>query len=263
MDILQKIVKHKLEEIKLKKTQVSVQSLENSPLFKMPKYSLTEAIKNKTKSGIIAEFKRRSPSKPKINLHANIKEITTGYISANAAALSVLTDEHFFGGSLNDLAIARKHNKCPILRKDFIIDEYQIIEAKSYGADAILLIAEILTNKQIKTLSAYAQSIGLEVLMEIHNENELEKITENINLLGVNNRNLKTFDVSIQTSLDIALKINTDITLISESGIKNIESIKKLKNAGFEGFLIGEAFMKHENPAQECELLAQQILKLR
>lgn len=260
MDILQKIVLHKIKEIKLRKEQVSVSKLEQSILFSTPKYSLTKAILSVEKSGIIAEFKRKSPSKPNINLFANPKKITTGYIASKVAALSILTDNHFFGGSLEDLSIARKNNQCPILLKDFIIDEYQIIEAKSYGADAILLIAEILSKEEINRFSKLAQSIGLEVLMEIHSNKELHKVTDSVNLLGINNRNLKTFEVSIQNSLDIVEEVKSDITLVSESGITSIENILKLKKVGYKGFLIGEAFMKHDNPILQCEILSNQIL---
>ncbi len=260
MDILQKIVQHKIKEIALRKKLVSISKLEESILFNTPKYSLTEAILNTKKSGIIAEFKRKSPSKPNINLFADPKEITTGYIASKVAALSILTDNHFFGGSLDDLSIARKNNQCPILRKDFIVDEYQIVEAKSYGADAILLIAEILNKEQVTRFSKLAQSIGLEVLMEIHSNKELHKITDSVNLLGINNRNLKTFEVSIQNSLDIVKEVKSDITLVSESGITSIDNILKLKKVGFKGFLIGEAFMKHKNPVTQCELLSNQIL---
>jgi len=262
MNILEEIAQYKIKENKERKELYPVKLLEQSKYFESPTISMKEYILRPDKSGIIAEFKRRSPSKPSINLYATPEEITIGYMQAGASALSILTDENYFGGSLKDLETARHFNYCPVLRKDFIIDEYQIIEAKSKGADAILLIAEILTKEQVASLSQFAQSLGLEILMEIHSKEQLDKVPSTINLLGINNRNLKTFEVSINASLEIAQDLKTDLTLVSESGIKGIDSIKVLKDAGFEGFLIGEAFMKHSNPAEHCRMLAQQILAL-
>jgi len=260
MDILQKIAIHKFEEVKLRKEQVSVKQLEQSHFFNTETLSLRKHILDKTNAGVIAEFKRRSPSKPAINLSANVINITIGYEKSGASALSILTDGTFFGGSLSDLQQAREKVNIPILRKDFIIDEYQIIEAKSIGASAILLISEILSEEKIKGFTELAHSINLEVLLELHDESMLHKTHHSIDLLGINNRNLKTFEVSINTSIEIASQIGNDFTLISESGIKSIDDILQLKSAGFEGFLIGELFMKQSNPIELCALLCKQIL---
>ena len=170
-----------------------------------------------------------------------------------ASALSVLTDQKYFGGNSDDLKMARKFNFCPILRKDFVCDEYQILEAKSMGADVILLIAAALTVQEVKDLSAFAKSIGLEVLLEIHNEAELEHYNDNVDVLGVNNRDLKRFKTDIQNSIDLFDKMPKEVVKISESGIHTPEHLVKLKNAGFQGFLIGEGFMKSANPVQACQ----------
>lgn len=262
MNILDKIAAHKIEEVKLKKELTPVKLLEQSQYFESPTISMKKYILRTDKSGIIAEFKRRSPSKPSINLYADPEEITMSYMQGGASALSILTDETFFGGSLKDLNIARQFNFCPILRKDFIIDEYQIIEAKSNGADAILLICEILSEKQVKDLGQFAQSLGLEVLLELHSDVHLSKVGDHIDLLGVNNRDLTTFKVDLQFSVDIASKMNDSFTLVSESGIKTFEEIKMLKSIGFDGFLIGETFMKEAHPGEACRQLSKQILSI-
>ena len=201
-----------------------------------------------TRTGIIAEFKRRSPSKGIINGNANVVEITKAYTKHGASALSVLTDEFFFGGSPDDLKNARV-NEIPILRKDFVIDEYQISEAKSMGADVILLIAACLTAKQVKTLAKFAKSLQLEVLLEIHAEDELDHVCDETEIVGINNRDLKTFTVDIERSLKMARKIPTDKIKVAESGISSVENILLFKQNGFSGFLIGENFMKAEDPA--------------
>ena len=189
-----------------------------------------------------------------INGNASVEMTTAGYVSAGAAALSVLTDEKFFGGKNDDLTAARKVNACPILRKDFTIDEYQIVEAKSIGADAILLIAAILKPTEVKTLSNFARSLNLEVLLEVHDEHELKSnLDSRVDLIGVNNRNLKTFEVSINTSKKLGELIPDDVVKVSESGISSVESIMELRTFGFQGFLIGENFMKSQNPADEAK----------
>ena len=172
-------------------------------------------------------------------------------MQAGASALSVLTDEKYFGGSSQDLTTARKFNYCPILRKDFIIDEYQITEAKSIGADAVLLIAEILTADEIQIFTEKAHELGLEVLCELHSEEQVEKVTTaNVDLIGVNNRDLTTFNTSIENSIRIKESLPTDKVLISESGIHTTEQLSQLRNAGFHGFLIGELFMMEDNPGE-------------
>ena len=252
MNILEKIVLHKKKEVVEKKSLVPTKLLENSIYFKTPVVSLKKYVKRTDKSGIIAEFKRRSPSKGAINQHAKVEKVSIGYMQAGASALSVLTDSHFFGGKNEDLMEARKYNFCPILRKDFIIDEYQIIEARSIGADAILLIAECLTSEEVNRLSKFAKDLGLEILMEIHSAKQIEKINDHIDLVGVNNRNLETFEVSIENSINLISQLPDHLTKISESGIHNPEDIQKLRVAGFDGFLIGERFMKTANPAKAC-----------
>jgi indole-3-glycerol phosphate synthase len=253
MNILDKIVAHKLKEVAGRKIHYPVDLLEQSMYFESETFSLKENICQADKSGIIAEFKRKSPSKGIINELADVKQLTMGYVQAGASALSVLTDSAFFGGSYNDLAEARKVNNCPILRKDFIIDEYQIIGAKSIGADAILLIAAILDKKQVKQLAAFAHSLKLEVLLEVHNEQELEVLNKDIDLVGVNNRNLKDFSVDIDTSIKLSGLIPDEFVKVSESGISKPQTIIELKKHGFQGFLIGENFMKTDNPAKACK----------
>lgn len=262
MNILDKIVAHKKEEVAKRKELYPVKLLEQSIYFQTPTVSMCQYIRRPDLSGIIAEFKRRSPSKGDINPHASVERVTIGYMQAGASALSVLTDEHFFGGKNADLTEARKNNFCPILRKDFIIDEYQIIEARSIGADVILLIAECLTKAEVKALSAKAHELGLEVLMEVHSPDQLEKLTENIDLVGVNNRNLKDFTVSIQHSIDALPAIPDEVVKISESGINDPRSIVELKEAGFEGFLIGEYFMQADEPELQAREFVQRIRRL-
>lgn len=257
MNILDKIVARKKEELAERKAHTPVKKLEAGRYFNRKPYSLSQALLVDS-PGIIAEFKRKSPSKGMINAEADVKETTTGYVKAGAAALSVLTDTDFFNGSDKNLQIARQYNECPVLRKDFTIDEYQITEAKSIGADAILLIAAILSPAQVLKLASHARSLELEVLLEVHDAEELqqtalnEQIAEHINVVGVNNRNLKTFDVSIDTSIELAAMMPEGMVKISESGISNPNNITKLMAHGYQGFLIGETFMKQPNPAAAC-----------
>ena len=248
MNILEKIIEHKKIEVAERKSRISKADLSKSENFKRGCYSLTEKLNQNNSTGIIAEFKRKSPSKGFINEFANVVEVTKGYTEAGAACLSVLTDNIFFGGSTEDLVAARI-NEIPILRKDFIIDEYQIIEAKAMGADVILLIAACLSIEEVKRLATFAVSIGLEVLLELYDETELAHICDETILVGVNNRNLKDFKVDVNASLLMATKIPANKIKIAESGISNPAMIKIFKEAGFKGFLIGETFMKEPNPA--------------
>ena len=220
--------------------------------------SLKKYILRKDKSGIIAEFKRKSPSKGIINAYADVEKVTIGYMQAGASALSVLTDNNFFGGKNEDLTIARKFNFCPILRKDFTVSEYQIIEAKSIGADAILLIAAVLTKDEIKRFASLAHSLGLEVLLEVHTEQELEKYIPEISLVGINNRNLNTFEVDFENSIRLAQTLPSGVAKVAESGISNPENIIELKQKGFDGFLVGESFMKTAEP----EIAAKKFIKM-
>jgi len=246
MTILDKIIIDKRQEVLLKKSVIPIEQLENSVLFGNRTLSLSKNVRASS-SGIIAEHKRRSPSKGEINYNFSVEEVVKSYESARVCGISVLTDAHYFGGSLDDLLLARASVNVPLLRKEFIIDEYQILEAKAFGADVILLIAAVLTRDEIKNLSEFAQSLALEVLLEVHSEEELNKaLMPSLDLIGVNNRNLKTFEVNLENSIKLASKIPNDFVKVSESGIESITSIKKLQKTGYQGFLIGETFMKNE-----------------
>ena len=257
MSILDTIVARKREEVAERKSHVPEEALRHYAYFERTPYSLTAALRQHS-PGIIAEFKRRSPSKGTINDTAEVRETTVGYGRAGAAALSVLTDADFFGGSDDDLRTARSHNACPILRKDFMIDEYQITEAKAIGADAILLIAATLPPARVLALAQHAHRLGLEVLLEVHNEAELQQtalqatIAPFVDVVGVNNRDLKTFGVSIDTSIRLAKLMPDAMVKISESGISDPAAARKLVKHGYRGFLIGEHFMKQANPAEAC-----------
>lgn len=260
MNILDKIVARKKEEVAEAKKNQSVKDLQSKPAFSRDTYSLKDFLTDPTKTGIIAEFKRKSPSKGIINDNVTVQEVTTGYAAAGASALSVLTDKDFFMGHEDDLIAARKVNEIPILRKDFMVDEYQIIEAKAIGADIILLIAACLTAKEISDFAKLAKSLGLSTLLEVHNQEELDfSLNEYIDVVGVNNRNLKDFSVSIDTSLQLAQTIPSEFLKVSESAISNPDTIRLLKNAGFNGFLIGENFMKTANPGKAMQEFVNQI----
>lgn len=264
MNILDKIVEHKKKEVAERKQRTPVNALEQSLNFGNPRVSLKEFIRRPDKTGIIAEFKRKSPSKGVINGTAAVDQTTSGYARAGASGLSVLTDQEFFGGSTEDLMIARKANTCPILRKDFTIDEYQVVEAKSMGADVILLIAAILSPEQSRDLAKLAHALGLEVLLEVHDEFELERHVDiGADLIGVNNRNLKTFDVSIDVSKRLASLIPSSVVKVSESGISDAATIIDLQQFGYEGFLMGENFMKHPEPEASAMKFMDQLRKLR
>ena len=251
MNILDKILAYKEQEVAEQKSLVPTKLLEQSIFFENQVVSMKKYVTHPEKTGIIAEFKRRSPSKGQINVSAEIEKTTIGYMQAGASALSILTDSQFFGGSNGDLTLARKYNFCPVLRKDFVIDEYQIIEAKSIGADCILLIAAALAPDRLKELAKMAHQLGLEVLMEVHDEEELDRsLNEYLDLVGVNNRSLKTFEVSLDTSFSLIDKIPSQFVKISESGISVAKTLVELKEAGFDGFLIGENFMKSSSPHQ-------------
>lgn len=258
MTILDKITADKHKEVTLRKGLIPVKQLEQSVLFERDTISLAAAIRQG--SGIIAEHKRRSPSKSVINNSLSVQDVAQGYEQAGASGMSVLTDGKYFGGSLDDLLLARASTSFPLLRKEFIVDEYQIIEAKAHGADAILLIAATLSRKQIESFSTVAKSLGLDVLCESHNEEELQKsIIPSVDMLGINNRNLKTFEVSLETSKELIKQIPAEFVKISESGISSIQAIKELKPHGFEGFLIGENFMKTNNPGERAREFIKQL----
>lgn len=249
MNILDKIVANKKNEVARDKREATYTELEESEFFHRETYSFRDFLLAPKRTGIIAEFKRKSPSKGIINDQALVKEVTKAYADAGASALSVLTDKQFFMGRKHDLVRARRANQIPVLRKDFMIDEYQVVEAKALGADVILLIAAILTPAEIKQLAALAKSLELNVLLEVHNLQELERsIDSNLDAVGVNNRNLADFTVSVENSYRLVEHIPKEFLKISESAISNPQTIKELKQAGFNGFLIGENFMKQEDP---------------
>lgn len=260
MNILDKIVLDKRKEVDLRKGLIPTSQLEQSVLFSRKTVSLAEKLKNST-SGIIAEHKRRSPSKSIINNSLNTQDVASGYENAGVCGMSVLTDGKYFGGSLDDLLTARASCDLPLLRKEFIIDEYQILEARAFGADVILLIAAILTREEIKQFSEFAQSLNLNVLLEVHNEEELHKsIMPSLDMLGVNNRNLKTFEVSLETSKSLSSIIPDDFVKVSESGISSVSAIKELQPYGYKGFLIGENFMKTDNPGASATQFIKSLL---
>ena len=259
MNILDKIILDKRHEVILKKSIIPVSQLENSVLFGSRTISLSKMLRNSA-TGIIAEHKRRSPSKPQINNSFTVEEVVKGYQNAGVCGISVLTDGKYFGGSLDDLLLARASVTIPLLRKEFIVDEYQILEAKAHGADLILLIAAVLSRKEIKLLSEFAQSLGLEVLLEVHNLEELQKsIMPSLDMIGVNNRNLKTFEVSLDFSKELASHIPDEFVKVSESGISSIEAINDLKPYGYKGFLIGENFMKTDNAGKAASDFIKQL----
>ncbi len=258
MAILERIIKDKHKEVILRKCLIPASQLEQSVLFERKTASLATAIKEG--SGIIAEHKRRSPSKSVINNSLSVQDVANGYENAGASGMSVLTDGKYFGGSLDDLLLARASASFPLLRKEFIVDEYQILEAKAYGADAILLIAATLSRKQIQQFSTFAKSLGLDVLCESHNEQELQNsIMPSVDMLGINNRNLKTFEVSLETSKTLIKQIPDEFVKVSESGISSVAAIKELKPHGFQGFLIGENFMKTDNPGKSAREFIEQL----
>jgi len=249
MNVLEKIIAQKRIELRHQKEAVSIEMLEKIFDNRTEGKSFKQAL-IQSPTGIIAEFKRRSPSKDWIFQDAKIAEVVPAYEESGAAAVSVLTDEVFFGGSLSDLKQASQLIQLPILRKDFIIDEYQIYQAQALGASVILLIAAALTEKQCYQLASVAHSIGLEVLLEIHTEPELKYITPMVDVVGINNRNLSTFVTDVQVSLDLGAKIPADFVKISESGISSVETVKELRQHGFQGFLMGENFMKTHQPGE-------------
>ena len=259
--ILDTIVAHKRQEIAQRRELVPIKLLETSLYFNSQPLSLRQYLLRATSSGLIAEFKRKSPSKGWINQYAPVERTTLGYMQAGAAALSILTDAEFFGGKNEDLTAARRFNFCPILRKDFVVDEYQILEAKSVGADAVLLIAAVLTPAEIDALGRLARSLGLEVLLEVHDAAELARSTnaDAVDLIGVNNRNLHDFSLSLDTSMALVEAIPNEFVKVSESGISTAKAIGQLREAGYRGFLLGEAFMRHARPESACALLVQEI----
>jgi indole-3-glycerol phosphate synthase len=248
MNILENIIATKKIEVEQKKELVPIKDLETFPHFHANCNSLVSSLLTDGATGIIAEFKRKSPSKGLINESVQIGPVVEAYDTMGASGISILTDENYFGGSNEDVIYAKEIVSVPILRKDFIIDEYQIVEAKAIGASVILLIAACLTPERVKELALFAKRLSLEVLLEIHNEDELRHIQIEVDIVGVNNRDLKTFTVDVNRSIELVNKIPDEKVKISESGISNVNTIVLLQH-GFKGYLIGENFMKEQDPA--------------
>lgn len=260
MTILDEINANKRLEIADAKKRISLEALKNAPSFTRAINSLKGALREPEASGIIAEFKTKSPSRGVINSNAKVKTVTAGYVAAGVSGLSVLTDDRFFGGSLSDLENARKANPLtPILRKDFILDPYQIFQAKAYGADLILLIAASLTNDEMLELARTAKELGLEVLAEFHTEEELDKLNPYVDIVGINNRDLKTFQVDLEVSVRMSRLLPSKVIRISESGLSTARDVHYLRETGFEGFLIGENFMRTADPIRSCKQFIREI----
>lgn len=257
-NILDKIIANKRLEVERHKKDTPINELEKRLSTITTPASFKEAIKN-SRTGIIAEFKRRSPSRDWIFKDAKIEDVIPLYSQNGASAISVLTDMDFFGGELADLELAGSLTKTPLLRKDFVVDEYQLYQAKISGASAILLIASALTIDETKQLAKKAKELNLDVLLEIHNEQELHHINDKVDVVGVNNRNLGTFVTDIQISFDLADKIPNDFIKISESGISQPQTVIDLQQAGYKGFLMGENFMKTSNPGKALEDFINQL----
>lgn len=247
MTILDQIIANKRAEVEANKQLVSIADLQSSPYFNRKGLSLSQGLKDSP--GIIAEFKRKSPSKGWIHEEADVVEVTSGYSDAGATGISILTDTMYFGGVQQELTAARPHVTCPILRKDFMIDEYQLYEAKAIGADVILLIAAALSPNECQLLASKAKELDMEVLLEIHSQDELAHICDEVDMVGVNNRNLKTFEVSTELSVELAPMIPDRFVKVSESGLSDTATVKVLMAAGYRGFLMGENFMKEKDPA--------------
>lgn len=260
-DILEEIIAHKRIEIAAQEQNVPISFLEdllekNDDIAKVHSMKASLAA---SATGIIAEFKRRSPSKDWINRDADAKVIPASYQQSGASALSILTDEHFFGGGLRDIRAARPTVSLPILRKDFIISRYQLLQAKAAQADAVLLIAAALSKEECSTLACEAHKLGLEVLLEMHHEGELDYVNEYVDMVGINNRNLGTFHTDVENSFRMAEKLPADILKVSESGISNPQTVKLLRQEGFRGFLIGETFMKTANPRNTLSTFIKEL----
>jgi indole-3-glycerol phosphate synthase len=259
MTILDTIIAEKYKEVEAQKRLVSTKQLEKRKDFLREPLSLMKSLTSAGSSGIISEFKRKSPSKGIINNKVRVEDVTWAYMNAGVAGISILTDQQFFGGSPVDIIAVREGIHIPVLRKDFMVDEYQVIEAKAMGADVILLIAAALDLPQIKQLAVCAKSLGMEILFEVHAREELDKIVDEVDMVGVNNRNLKDFKVDLQHSIALSKQLPDKFVKISESGIDNVDTIKMLKREGFQGFLIGESFMKTENPGEACKMFIKEL----
>lgn len=247
-DILERIIGHKRTTLPIRKGLMPVAVLERYPYFERKCISLSEDLLRGGRTGIIAEFKRKSPSKGVFNEMARPAEVAMAYEEHGASAVSVLTDDHFFGGSAEDLMSVREAVGLPLLRKDFVIDEYQVLEAKAWGADLILLIAACLTPREVRTLAQTARMLGMQVLLELHAEEELGHVCEETELIGINNRDLRTFQVDVERSLRMAGRLPVGSVKVAESGIHSPDQVRMFRDNGFHGFLMGEQFMKAEDP---------------
>ena len=264
MHILEKIYKFKQDEVERNQQTTSVKKLEQSIYFDRTCNSYVQEIAKGGASGVIAEFKKKSPSKQNINLTAHIEDVAPAYVTGGASAISILTDEYFFGGSNEYLTLARQLlPQTPLLRKDFVIDEYQIVEAKAIGADIILLICEILDKEEILRFARLARSLGMEVLLEMHTADQVYKCNDDVTMVGVNNRDLKTFQVDYERSKRLFDRLPDDIPKIAESGLSDPGTCHMLYEHGFRGFLIGEQFMKQEDPGLACARFIEQMTYLR
>jgi indole-3-glycerol phosphate synthase len=261
MNLLDNIIEHKKRELSARMEKTSLEDLEKMPGYVRKTLSLTRALLDPERTGIIAEFKRKSPSRGVLNQQATLEEVTTGYFRAGASALSILTDSEFFGGAMEDLVRAREINPVPILRKDFILHEYQVIESKALGADVILLIAAVLDKDKIRQLAALARSIQLEVILEVHDASELKMLNEYVTIVGVNNRDLRDFSVDTARSVKLAPDIPDEFLSISESGIHSPQVIRQLRACGYHGFLIGERFMQQSDPATAFSEFVKQLIQ--
>jgi indole-3-glycerol phosphate synthase len=263
MTILEKILANKYHEVEERKSKYPVKILEKSNFFQRGNISLKQSLLREELFGIIAEFKRKSPSKGIMNEFALTGEVCLEYMQAGSSAVSVLTDSGFFGGSSTDLISARNYIDCPILQKDFIVDEYQIIEARSMGADAILLIAEVHQAERVEQLFRFARSLELEVLVEVHDEKSIPRIPYDAQLVGINSRNLKSFRVSLDHLTRLINHLPKNIVKVAESGIKSVTDYLNLKNAGFDAFLIGEFFMNTPDPGKACKAFISELRQFR
>lgn len=253
MNILEKIVRSTQKRVDSLKSKYKPQFFEESALFHSPVVSLADYLVKPGKNGIIAEFKRSSPSKGMLNTYAKVNETTIAYMRAGCSALSVLTEPEFFHGKNEDLVEARKFNFCPILRKDFIIDPIQVYESRAIGADAVLLIAKILSVDQITELTNCAKELNLEVLFEVDDETAIAKITHQHSLIGINARNLTNMQENTNNMMALSRLVGENRLLVAESGINEPGEVNKLRDHGFNGFLIGTAFMRSGDPAKACE----------
>ena len=254
---LTKILASTRRGIEERKAASSIRALEQAAAAHQPR-GFARALRQKAASGpaVIAELKKASPSRGLIRPNFDVATLAAGYANGGAAALSVLTDEPFFQGSLRNLEIASQSCSLPCLRKDFMLDEFQLLEARAHRADAILLIAAALSDAELRTLAAQAHTLELDVLCEVHTGEELDRVLDlDCDAIGVNNRDLSTFSVGLQVSLDLASRLPAAAVHVSESGIETAQDLNRLRAAGFHAFLIGESLMRQQNPGAALETL--------